>query len=318
MYGKPVHSMLPLILARSLSRSGLAALACAAALFGGAQPGSAQDAADLLVRTTRLENQLRQMSGQIEQLQFENRRLSEQLRKFQEDVDFRMNEKGGRSGATAPGASPPAGAAPAPQRQRRGDAFDPTMQQGTAGAPQPLGGGIAGIIDEDDGGGPATGRPLDLQGVGRPVHQGTAAPAMPRGASVAAASGPQTAKDAYELAFASLQRKEYEQAEMGFRQFLQSYPRDRLAVDATYWLGESYLQRQRYREAAEQFLKISRESPKATKAPDSLLKLGMALNGLGAKDQACATYAKVGVDYPAASNAVRQGVARERRRSGCA
>ncbi|WP_449375700.1 hypothetical protein [Bosea thiooxidans] len=39
-------------------------------------PASAQDAADLLVRTTRLENQLRQMSGQIEQLQFENRRLT--------------------------------------------------------------------------------------------------------------------------------------------------------------------------------------------------------------------------------------------------
>ncbi|CAM5209090.1 hypothetical protein BTHI11S_01327 [Bosea thiooxidans] len=41
-----------------------------------AVPASAQDAADLLVRTTRLENQLRQMSGQIEQLQFENRRLT--------------------------------------------------------------------------------------------------------------------------------------------------------------------------------------------------------------------------------------------------
>lgn len=304
--------MLRFNIARCLAQPGLAALALAAALFGAA-PASAQDAADLLVRTTRLENQLRQMSGQIEQLQFENRRLSDQLRKFQEDVDFRLNEKGGRSAAPAP-------AAPAPQRQRRGDAFDPTMQQGAVGAPQPLGtGSIAGIIQgEDDLDGPATGQPLDLQGVGRPVPQGALPQAMPRGQSVAAASGPATAKEAYDVAFASLQRKEYEQAEMGFRQFLQSYPRDRLAVDATYWLGESYLQRQRYREAAEQFLKISRESPRATKAPDSLLRLGMALNGLGAKEQACATYAKVGVDYPSASDAVRQGVARERRRSGCA
>lgn len=285
-------------------------------------PATAQDAADLLVRTTRLENQLRQMSGQIEQLQFENRRLSEQLRKFQEDVDFRLNEKGGggrpNTAAPGPAGAPPAGGAP--QRQRRGDAFDPTMQQGAAGAPQQLGGGgaIAGIIEDDYAGGPATGQPLDLQGVGRPVPQGGLPQDRPRGASVAAASGPQSAKDAYDLAFASLQRKEYEQAEMGFRQFLQSYPRDRQAVDATYWLGESYLQRQRYREAAEQFLKISRESPKAAKAPDSLLKLGMSLNGLGAKEQACATYAKVGVDYPSASNTVRQGIVRERRRSGCA
>jgi len=312
--------MLRFIIARRLAQPGLAALALAAALFGAA-PVSAQDAADLLVRTTRLENQLRQMSGQIEQLQFENRRLSDQLRKFQEDVDFRLNEKGGRSAAPAPTGAPPAGAAPAPQRQRRGDAFDPTMQQGAVGAPQQLGGGgsIAGIIQgEDDLDGSAPGQPLDLQGVGRPVPQGALPQSVPRGQSVAAASGPATAKEAYDVAFASLQRKEYEQAEMGFRQFLQSYPRDRLAVDATYWLGESYLQRQRYREAAEQFLKISRESPRATKAPDSLLRLGMALNGLGAKEQACATYAKVGVDYPSASDSVRQGVARERRRSGCA
>ena len=313
--------MLRSLLARHLSRPGLAALALSAALAGGAVPAAAQDAADLLVRTTRLENQLRQMSGQIEQLQFENKRLSEQLRKFQEDVDFRLNEKGGggRPGTASPGpvGAPPAGGTP--QRQRRGDAFDPTIQHGAAGAPQPLGGaGIAGIIEDDYAGGPATGQPLDLQGVGRPVPQGGLPQGGPRGASVAAASGPQGAKDAYDLAFASLQRKEYEQAEMGFRQFLQSYPRDRQAVDATYWLGESYLQRQRYREAAEQFLKISRESPKATKAPDSLLKLGMSLNGLGAKEQACATYAKLGVDYPTASNSVRQGIARERRRSGCA
>lgn len=311
--------MLRFFIARRLAQPGLAALALAAALFGAA-PASAQDAADLLVRTTRLENQLRQMSGQIEQLQFENRRLSDQLRKFQEDVDFRLNEKGGRSAAPAPTGAPPAGAAPAPQRQRRGDAFDPTTQQGAVGAPQPLGSGsIAGIIQgEDDLDGSAPGQPLDLQGVGRPVPQGALPQSVPRGQSVAAASGPATAKEAYDVAFASLQRKEYEQAEMGFRQFLQSYPRDRLAVDATYWLGESYLQRQRYREAAEQFLKISRETPRATKAPDSLLRLGMALNGLGAKEQACATYAKVGVDYPSASDSVRQGVARERRRSGCA
>ena len=62
--------MLRSLLARHLSRPGLAALALSAALFGGAVPASAQDAADLLVRTTRLENQLRQMSGQIEQLQY--------------------------------------------------------------------------------------------------------------------------------------------------------------------------------------------------------------------------------------------------------
>jgi tol-pal system protein YbgF len=300
-------------------RSGLAALALGVAAACLSLPAKAQDAADLVVRTSRMENQIRQLSGQIEQLQFENKRLSEQLRKFQEDVDFRLNERGGgrSSGAAAPGNAPPSGAAPRPQPQRRGDAFDPSVQQGAAGAPRPLNGSISGIIEDDFAEGGASQGPLDLQGVGRNVPQGGLPQTAPRGPSVAAASGPASAKEAYDLAYASILRKEYEQAEMGFRQFLQSYPRDRLAVDATYWLGESYLQRKRYREAAEQFLKVSNDAPKSTKAPESLLRLGIALNGLGAKDQACATYAKVGVDYPSAPNSVRQGIERERRRSGC-
>ncbi|MFC5505791.1 MULTISPECIES: tol-pal system protein YbgF [Hyphomicrobiales] len=299
-------------------RSGLAALAMGTAISCLSLPASAQDAADLVVRTSRMENQIRQLSGQIEQLQFENRRLSEQLRKFQEDVEFRLNERGG---GRAPAAAAPGGAAPAAgaQRpQRRSDAFDPSTQVGAAGAPRPLNGGIGGIIEEEfanDGSGQG---PLDLQGVGRGVPGGALPQPAPRGASVAAASGPATAKEAYDAAYAAILRKEYEQAEMGFRQFLQSFPRDRLAIDATYWLGESYLQRKRYREAAEQFLKVSSDAPRSAKAPESLLRLGIALNGLGARDQACATYAKVGVDYPSAPNSVRQGVERERRRSGCA
>lgn len=299
-------------------RSGLAALAMGTAISCLSLPASAQDAADLVVRTSRMENQIRQLSGQIEQLQFENRRLSEQLRKFQEDVEFRLNERGG---GRAPAAAAPGGAAPAAgaQRpQRRSDAFDPSTQVGAAGAPRPLNGGIGGIIEEEfanDGSGQG---PLDLQGVGRGGPGGGIPQPAPRSASVAAASGPATAKEAYDAAYAAILRKEYEQAEMGFRQFLQSFPRDRLAIDATYWLGESYLQRKRYREAAEQFLKVSSDAPRSAKAPESLLRLGIALNGLGARDQACATYAKVGVDYPSAPNSVRQGVERERRRSGCA
>lgn len=288
--------------------------------IGFVQPAAAQDAADLLVRTTRLENQLRQMSGQIEQLQFENRRLTEQLRKFQEDVDFRFSERGGsRSGAVpsqAPAQIAPSGGAPAqPGRQRRSDAFDPGAQPGAAGAPRQLGQ----VIDEEFANNPPSGQgPLDISGVGRPVPQGALPQAAPRGTSVAATGQAASPRELYDLAYAHVLRKEYERAEMGFREFLQSYPRDRLAPDATFWLGESYLQRQRYREAAEQFLKISRDYPKASKGPDSLLKLGVSLNGLGARDQACATFAKVSVDYPAASTAVRQGVEREQRRARCA
>ncbi len=225
---------------------------------------------------------MRQMSGQIEQLQFENRRLTEQLRKFQEDTEFRLS--GQRGGGQAP--------QPAPQRRNQSDALDPAQRTGVAGAPRNLaapGGAIAGSDApiQSDG-------PLDLSGVARPVPQGAleGAPA-PRGpTSVAAVSGG-SARELYDAAYASIQRKDYPQAEMGFRQLLQSFPRDRLAADATFWLGESYYQRGRHREAAEQFLKVTTDFPRAGKAPDSMLKLGMSLNALGAREQACSTYAKL-------------------------
>ena len=64
------------------------------ALFGlvvlGPTAPRAQDAAEFVVRLNRIEGQMRQLSGQVEQLQFENRQLKDQLRKFQEDVEFRF------------------------------------------------------------------------------------------------------------------------------------------------------------------------------------------------------------------------------------
>ena len=84
-----------------------------------APPAFAQDAADAIVRLGRLENQVRQISGQIEQLQFENRQLKDQLRKFQEDVEFRFQEGrgGGRGGAGQPGRRDAASAGPAASRR---------------------------------------------------------------------------------------------------------------------------------------------------------------------------------------------------------
>jgi tol-pal system protein YbgF len=132
-------------------------------------PDAQQDpssAAALLVRVDRLENKLRTMTGQIEELQFQNKRLEDALRKMQADVDFRFQDlnrapiggkpplqRRGDLGDTsstavadaAPAAdagSPAAVAQPAPAAptpQRHGDAFDPASDPNAPGAPKPLG-----------------------------------------------------------------------------------------------------------------------------------------------------------------------------------
>jgi tol-pal system protein YbgF len=175
---------------------------------------------------------------------------------------------------------------------------------------------IGSIIDSDAAG---PGSPLDLNQV-RGAGAAPAVPASPpRPASPSvAATGSADPRSDYDAAYAYILQKQYERAEMGFRQFLQSHPRDKLSPDATFWLGESYLQRGRHREAAEQFLKVSTEYTGSVKAPDAMLRLGIALNALGAKDQACATFAQLGRKFPQAGPSVREGVEREQKRARCA
>jgi tol-pal system protein YbgF len=330
-----------------------------AALFGlcFSAPALAQDPADAIVRLSRLENQMRQLAGQIEQLHFENRQLKEQLRKFQEDVEFRFQEgRGGAARQAAPTATPsqipsqnpnqapgtvtpvrPSQQPPASSPQRRSDAFDPTQTPDAPGAPRPLGttppseamlpganapmalpgAALSGIgrLLEDEEEASAGAAPLDLGQTGRAAA--AAPPAAPRVAPSVAAAGTGDPRADFEAAYAHFAQKQYEQAEMGFRRYIQSHPRDRLVPEAMYWLGESYLQRNRTREAAEQFLNVSTEHPNAGKAPDALLKLGVSLHALGARDRACAVFAELDRKYPQAGPAVKQGSDREQKRAKC-
>jgi tol-pal system protein YbgF len=82
------------------------------------QNAEAADAASIL-RIDRLENQVRALNGQVEQLQFQNKKLEDQLRKFQMDVESRFQDSSGLA-KPAPGARPSAAGTP----QRRSDLSD--------------------------------------------------------------------------------------------------------------------------------------------------------------------------------------------------
>ena len=151
-----------------------------------------------------------------------------------------------------------------------------------------------------------------------PAAPRTGAPAVQGTAPVpVAAPGTGAAKEDYDMAYGLLQQKQYEQAEMAFRQYLQSWPRDRLVPNATYWLAETYYRRQRYPDAVEQYLKVYKNHGQSRVAPDSLYKLALALRGMGQPEQSCATLAEVVRKYPDASNDLRAGVEREQKRGNC-
>ena len=270
--------------------------------------------ADIAIRLDRLENQMRQLNGRIEELQFQGRKNDDNLRKMQGDVDFRLQDlesgKGGSGG----------GSKPAPNR--RGDAGDMGGSTGSStasnsglGAPpgnlgqsrsssSSSGNDAIGGLLEDDPNAPMSIRPpgagRDQQAVGgsglpdRGSGGGDRMASRDMG-SVTAGTG--SANDQFALGVGFVQRRDYAEAEATFRDFLRANPNDPKAAEARYWLGESLYQRKKYPDAVETFLGIYRDTPQSAKAPESMLKLGMALNGMGEKEQACATLEAAGKKY---------------------
>ncbi|MFN3657595.1 MAG: tol-pal system protein YbgF [Pseudolabrys sp.] len=289
------------------------------------------DPGDPSVRLDRMENALRQLTGTIEQLQYQNQQLQMQLKRMQDDTEYRLQQLGSKGAApAAPGAPaaspPPAAAAPG----RRGDVFDPSQQPNAPGAPRALGQTAAAgpIVNEPPIGAPGgrePGAPLDLStlsgnAAAEPQPQSpAAAPRNVAAPNTQLATLPPSAKpqDEYDLAYGYVLRKDYALAEQAFKDYLRKFPNERSVPEAQYWLGESLFQQQRYRDAAESFLAVSTKHERSGKAPDALLRLGQSLAALNKKEAACATLAEVERKYPKASAGVKRSVAAEQRRVHC-
>jgi len=68
----------------------------------GQAPGAATEPSEYVVRIDRLEATIRQLTGMIEQLQFRNQQMEQQLRRMQEDVEFRLSGVPGARPAARP------------------------------------------------------------------------------------------------------------------------------------------------------------------------------------------------------------------------
>jgi tol-pal system protein YbgF len=312
----------------------LYAAAAEAQLFGRSddRPQQGADAGDLSVRLDRMENQMRQLTGTLEQLQYQNQQLQEQLRNLQQQV-----EAGGASRAvprpplgagqgpapvqSAPVYQPPIDQVPA-QGGRRGDAFDPNAQPGAPGAPRQLGTlqgppeqpGQAPVIY-----GRAPGQPMDLGPPGNPGNdpQLGPAPGYDRGQQQAVLPPSNSPKDEYDLAYGYILRRDYAAADEAFRSFMQNNAGNAMIPQAHYWLGESQFQRKQYNDAAETFLDVYNKYPQSPKAPEALMRLGQSLAAIGKQDAACASLGAVLQKYPKASAQVKATVQTEQKRVRC-
>lgn len=252
----------------------------------------------------QLQEQVRSLNGKVEELTFQLLQLQEQLRKMQEDNDFRFQQMEDQRGDAGPAAgardTQVATAAPAGTDQPAGGSAD----NGAAGGlPAELG-----TIEFD-----ADGNVVGSQITTEPGANGQ----VPDGQQVAAIPETTDAGTLYRMAYEMILNGDYASAEAAFGAHVQRFPDDAQTADARYWLGEAQLGQNKFQQAAETFLNASRSYPNASKAPDMLLKLGVSLSAMNNRDLACEMFAQIPGRYPDLSAALSKRLNEERAKAAC-
>lgn len=260
-------------------------------------------------RVIQLEEQIRQLNGLVEELNFQVLQMQDQIRRMQEDNEFRFQEIEKQVGISS--------GDPATEMQKSENTEVEEIIENTDGTTQTATG-------------PAT-PPRNLGDItfdkdGNVVGSGTASNALP-GVDTGApgtddtevASLPPTSDpdELYRNSYEFVLSGDYGTAEAGFRTHIEQFPDNERAADAHFWLGEALLGQEKYQEAAQVFLTANRDFPNAHKAPEMMLKLGISLAAMDQRDVACATLAEVGNRYPQASTAVLERAKAEQARVSC-
>ncbi len=267
------------------------------------------------LRMDRLEAEMRELTGRIEEVGNHVEQLRRRVEQVSGEADLRVR----------PGSGPAA--------QGQVAAALPPVRSGIAGgsplpARPPAAPEVARLYDDERGpppNGPSLSGPTKI--VGSLTPPGMSAELPPRstepvsgGVQPSASDGvlpSGSAGEQYNYAFGLMKAAKYPAAEVAFKEFVQAHPKDQMAGNAQYWLGETYYARGKYMEAASAFADGYKRYPKSAKTPDALLKLGMSLARAEQQQNACVALAKLGDEFPHAAASVRQRAASEMKKLGC-
>lgn len=283
----------------SLARSGVRPPAAAPA--GEASSGGSADPG----RLQTLETQVRALSQQVEQLTAQ-RRSDAGSPKGAFTADPTAGGVG--EGSAKIGQWAPAGGAS--KLPPVSPADNTASVEGARFGAGPVDAGSLDPIGPQDATGAATGA-----GAGVGAAPGAAGAQGTQMAAIDAA--PLNPKQLYEQAYGYLLQQNYGQAQAGFSEFLKSYPKDGLAPNALYWLGETHYVQKNYADAAEAFDLVTNTYASSIKAPDAQLKRGMSLAQLGKKQEACSAFRDLSTKFPAAPVHIKQKADTERQRNAC-
>jgi tol-pal system protein YbgF len=265
------------------------------------QREQAQDAniQSLTQRVQDLENTVRRLTGQNEQLGHKVDELRVSIDRVQKDFDYRLctlsaqqlGATGDGEGLNCAATSQHGSTYSAPPAQRFGSAGDTTQQ--LAPPPGSLGTLSAGDVNAPQGRytRPASAAPRELANV--------------------------DSNSEYNSAMQLLARARYDEARGAFRTFADSHPDDMLTPQAVYWVGDiAYVQKD-YTGAARAIAEQIKKYPNSCRAPDSMLKLGQSLIAMGQKQEGCTTLGAIKAKYPQASDTILAAAKQDRKAAAC-
>jgi tol-pal system protein YbgF len=267
-----------------------------AAAAAAAQHEQTQDnnIATLNQRAGDLEDSLRRLTGQIEELNHRLDDFDQRLDRVKKDFDYKLCTLSAQQlgASAAPGGdanavpcngnaasiAPPAEAAPAPGV--------------THLAPGP---GVLGTL------------PANAAVPPPPPSQ---SPAPNQLASI-------DTRSQFDSAMNLLAKAQYDEARGAFRSFADAYPKDPLAPQALYWVGDiAYVQKD-FATASRTFAEELKKFPASPRAPESMLKLGQSLIAMNQKPEGCMALRALASKYPTASKTVTSEADAVRKAGGC-
>ncbi len=247
-----------------------------------ATPASGQSVImqNLLDSVSRLQEQVRNLRGQVEEQDNEIKQLKKSQQAGFANFDDRINQLSqGQGGAAPTGAAAPAASGSTSATPATAPANPPAAST-VANSPAPA---------------PAS----------SPAP--SPSPALP--ASGAAASQQQ---NLYNAAFNLLKDGKYDQAIAGFQAAIDADPKGQWTPSALFWQGETYYVQQKRAQADKAYQQVLTEFPQSDRVPDALLKTGYIAYDENKNAQARAIFQKVIDKFPQsqAANLAKQRLAR--------
>ncbi|NVK22725.1 MAG: tol-pal system protein YbgF [Kangiellaceae bacterium] len=217
--------------------------------------------AELVMQINQLQQEVRELRGQVEEQDYRLKQMSKQQKQLYLDIDRRL-----QSGSVVS------------EAQSDDEQLD----------------GLSGEVDENGVVNDTATQTQDNSAADSTVNSAS----QERANNVNGLQQLSDAQSDYNQAFSQLKDKNFVAAKDAFVAFVERYPSEPLTSNAHYWLGQLYYNDKQYEQAEQQFKLVYVNFPQANKMDAAMLKIGQIHEKRGNKEAAKATYQKIAEMFP--------------------